>query len=280
MTYIDILHTKIGYKIITSTMLIFTFCMLTAGCDLIEYHPYDGNIDGPTQVNATNIARIHALCDHKDTIRFILMGDTQRWYDETEDFVNHVNQRNDIDFVIHGGDISDFGMKKEFLWIHDIMDDLHVPYVAIIGNHDILGCGDKIFEQLYGNQNYSFIVNRIKFLCLSTNALEYDYSHPIPDFNYIQSELADSCNYDRTVIAMHAPPFSEQFNSNANQEFGYFVRRFPGILCRLHAHNHTARIANLYDDGILYYGCDNIKKKSYFLFTITPDGYEYEQVYF
>ena len=170
MTYIDILHTKIGYKIITSTMLIFTFCMLTAGCDLIEYHPYDGNIDGPTQVNATNIARIHALCDHKDTIRFILMGDTQRWYDETEDFVNHVNQRNDIDFVIHGGDISDFGMKKEFLWIHDIMDDLHVPYVAIIGNHDILGCGDKIFEQLYGNQNYSFIVNRIKFLCLSTNA--------------------------------------------------------------------------------------------------------------
>lgn len=86
------------------------------------------------------------------------------------------------------------------------MDDLHVPYVAIIGNHDILGCGDKIFEQLYGNQNYSFIVNRIKFLCLSTNALEYDYSHPIPDFNYIQSELADSCNYDRTVIAMHAPP--------------------------------------------------------------------------
>ena len=38
------------------------------------------------------------------------MGDSQRWYDETADFVSHLNKRDDIDFVIHGGDVSDFGV--------------------------------------------------------------------------------------------------------------------------------------------------------------------------
>ena len=71
------------------------------------------------------------------------MGDSQRWYDETEDFVKEINKRNDIDFVIHGGDMSDFGLTKEFLWQRDIMNGLNVPYVALIGNHDCLGTGSR-----------------------------------------------------------------------------------------------------------------------------------------
>ena len=51
------------------------------------------------------------------------MGDSQRWYDETLDFVNHLNKRDDIDFVIHGGDYSDFGVTDEFLWQRDIMNN-------------------------------------------------------------------------------------------------------------------------------------------------------------
>ena len=83
-----------------------------------------------------NIEQIEAKCKGKTTIRFITMGDSQRWYDETEDFVKEVNKRDDIDFVIHGGDMSDFGLTKEFLWQRDIMNGLKVPYVVLIGNHD------------------------------------------------------------------------------------------------------------------------------------------------
>lgn len=80
-------------------------CLLLAGCDLIDYHPYDVRISGETDVNAHNIEQIEAKCKGKTTIRFITMGDSQRWYDETEDFVKEVNKRDDIDFVIHGGDM-------------------------------------------------------------------------------------------------------------------------------------------------------------------------------
>ena len=84
--------------------------LLAAGCDHIEYHPYDTRIDGPTGVNARNIARIEAACEGRRTIRFAQISDTQRWYDETEDAVKAINARDDIDFVLHGGDLSDFGL--------------------------------------------------------------------------------------------------------------------------------------------------------------------------
>lgn len=33
-------------------------CLLLAGCDLIDYHPYDVRISGETDVNAHNIEQI------------------------------------------------------------------------------------------------------------------------------------------------------------------------------------------------------------------------------
>ena len=50
----------------------------------VEYHPYDTRIDGPTGINARNVARIEAACAGRRTIRFAQISDTQRWYDETE----------------------------------------------------------------------------------------------------------------------------------------------------------------------------------------------------
>ena len=38
--------------------------------------------------------------------------------------------------------------------------------------------------------------------------------------------------------------------------------------------------ADLFEDGIIYYGCANIAKRSYLLFTLTPDDYMYEVVNF
>ena len=101
---------------------LFLISCLISSCDIIDYHPYDVLISGETDVNAHNIEKIEKNCREKTTIRFVTMGDSQRWYDETEDFVKHLNQRDDIDFVIHGGDISDFGLTDEFLWQRDIMN--------------------------------------------------------------------------------------------------------------------------------------------------------------
>lgn len=258
----------------------FLFTLLTA-CELIDYHPYDGRLHTKERdINAKNIRIIEANTQNSDTIRFAFIGDTQRNYDETVDFVKHINQNDSIDFILHGGDIADFGMKKEYEWTIDILGKLKAPYVALIGNHDIIGNGDQVYKALFGNENFSFITNDIKFVCLNTNAIEYDYSHPVPDFEFIKNEFQDSTRFKRTIVVMHAPPGNEQFNNNVKDVFQLYIKQFPSLMFCLHAHNHNLSVNDLFNDGILYFGCSNIAKRNYMLFTITPDNYTYEVIDF
>ncbi len=263
-----------------STFLLL-FTLFLSACDLVEYHPYDGRISGETGINAKNIERIEQNTNGKSTIRFVMMGDSQRWYDETEAFVKHLNKRTDIDFVIHGGDLSDFGVTKEFIWMRDIMNGLNVPYVALIGNHDCLGNGEEIYEKIFGKENFSFMAGNTKFVCLNTNALEYDYSHPVPDFNFIEEELADKKPaQEKTIFAMHVRPYREQFNNNVAKVFEYYINQFPKLQFCLNAHDHNLEVDDLFNDGITYYGSSSMKDRNYLLFTLTPDGYDYEVVYY
>lgn len=41
-------------------------CLLIAGCDMIDYHPYDVHISGETDVNAHNIAQNRAELPEQD----------------------------------------------------------------------------------------------------------------------------------------------------------------------------------------------------------------------
>lgn len=255
--------------------------LLLSGCDLIEYHPYDVRIKGETNCNAKNIERIESNCADRKSIRFAFMGDSQRWYDETEEFVKSINKRQDIDFVIHGGDMSDFGVTKEFMWQRDIMLKLNIPFVTLLGNHDCLGTGWESYNVIFGQENFSFIAGRTKFVCLNTNALEFDYSKPVPDFNYMVSQVDERKDeFDKTVIAMHAAPFTDVFNNNVAQVFQYYVREFPKVQFCTVAHDHNVTEKDLYNDGIIYYGSTCMKDKCYLLFTITDDGYTYEAVYY
>ena len=91
------------------------------GCDMFESHPYDAYVRGEKNINFTQIEEIEDKLEYSKTFRFAFISDTQRWYDETKDFVRHINQFSDIDFVIHGGDISDFGATHEFIMQRDIL---------------------------------------------------------------------------------------------------------------------------------------------------------------
>jgi len=249
---------------------------------MIEYHPYDGRIKGETGINAKNIKKIEAACAGKTTIRFIMAGDSQRWYDETEDFVKSANKQEDIDFVIHGGDLADFGLTREFEWMRDILSKLKYPYVALLGNHDCLANGEQVFRKIWGEENFSFLAGDVKFICLNTNALEFDYSHPVPDFEFMKNELDNKVEgHEKTVFAMHVPPFNTQFNDNVAYVFQMFIKEFPNLQFCLNAHTHRLAADDLFDDGVIYYSPPNMKKRSYLVFTMMPDNkYEYEVVDF
>ena len=221
--------------------LYFAMLLFLSSCDRFEYHPYDTKGLSATNVNAANIERIRANDNSSDTLRFILVGDTQRHYDETEDFVKAINKRTDIDFVIHGGDVSDFGLSKEYEWMYDIMKKIEVPVVTLIGNHDVIGHGKDIYLELYGDCNFSFVTHRTRFIFLNTNALEFDYSTPVPDFDYMLSFVDDTVGIENTIVAMHVPPYNIEFNNNAALMFNYIVESYKNVRFCLHAHTHKLK---------------------------------------
>ena len=250
-----------------------------AACDMLEYHPYDLDIDGETDVNRKQIARIEAATAGKRAVRFAVISDTQRWYDETRDAVRALNARGDVDFVVHTGDLSDFGLKLEFEKQRDLLGQLDMPYVCLLGNHDCLGTGKEVFNRIFGNENFAFTAGNVRFVCLNTNALEFDYTQAVPDFDFLDRELHSlPAGVEKTVVAMHAGPYSEQFNNNVAAIFHRYICQFPGLQFCIYGHGHSVAENEFFEDGISYYECACAKKRSYLYFMISEEGYRYEAV--
>ena len=173
-------------KVFHLSILILTLFSLHS-CDMLELHPYDAFVRGEKNLTEKNIILLEEKLKDKKAFRFAFISDTQRWYDETKDMVADINKRKDIDFVIHGGDISDFGATHEFILQRDIMLKFNMPWFALLGNHDCLGTGEDVYKEIWGNPNFYFRAGNVLFVCLNTNCLEYDYSEPVPDFSFLEN---------------------------------------------------------------------------------------------
>ena len=260
--------------------------VLLASCDdVFQTHPYDVHSNGEHNLNTKNMARIEEAFTDNDTLRIAFISDTHLWHSDARDEVADVNHMN-VDFVVHCGDLTDTGTTKEFEWSRDILNGLRMPYVALIGNHDFLGTGDQTYSVMYGKMDFSFIAARVKFVCLNTNATEYDYMAAVPNFDFMEEETTrDSARFDRTVIVMHAPPYSDQFNNNVCKAFRRYLDFFPGLMCCVYGHCHGDDVGSLYDDDlrqsvrtVVFWGIDCAEHRNYRIMTITPDGYEMEQI--
>lgn len=255
-------------------------CLFLLGCQT-EYHAYDTRVEGEQDIHAKQIPAIEAATKGKASFRFIFLSDTQRWYDEAEAVVAHINKREDIDFVIHGGDMTDWGMRDEFERQRDIFNRLDVPYVVLLGNHDCLVTGERIYEEIFGEPDFAFTAGDVRFICANTNALEYPAGSNVPNFSFLADQLssypAETC---RTIVVMHAAPTTEQLWGEDAERFHQAVTLFPNLMVCINGHGHYYEINEPYEDGVKYIQSECIEKRSYLLFTIDEDGYTHEKVNF
>ena len=249
-------------------------------CDLFEYSPNQIVLDDDEKdLNAKSIAQLQAM-PYKDTLRIILMGDTQRFYDETAEFVASANKQEDIDLVIHAGDISDFGFAREFKWVSEIMSGLKVPHVTVVGNHDLLVNGPKVYKEMFGPFNFSFSYSGIKFIFFDNNSREYNFNGLVPDLDWISKELEDTASFKQAVLVSHIPPFSADTDPKLEKDYTKMLSENGKVSLSLHGHQHSFSIEERYEDGITYAVSGAMDDRGYLIITLFGDAFNTEKVLF
>jgi len=226
---------------------------LIGGCsDMVEYSPNQiFDHDSPVDINGKNLKSLTDTSNDDDTLTIAFIGDSQRFYDEVELFVDKVNDINGVDFVILAGDISDFGLLAEFEWIAKRLDDLKKPYINVVGNHDVIANGEEVFKRLFGPLNFSFVYDSIKFVVHNTNSREYDGNN-VPDLEWLAHALTPSPEIKHFIGVSHVPPFDGDFNKGLENDYAKTLSRTPGFLVSLHGHIHKHTDSYPYGDGVRY----------------------------
>ena len=253
---------------------------LTACKGLFQYSPNEVRLEeADKNLNAKNIAKLRDLSP-RDTFRFAVIGDSQRFYEETDDFVDSVNKRSDIAFVLLNGDISDFGLNKEYQWISRSLKRLTVPYMGVIGNHDMLANGRKVFNEMFGPENFSFEYGGSKFVCLNTNSLEVGKDGSLPDLPWMQSQLMDHHRYKNAFVFGHMSPLDEEFDESKAAAYDSLLRAAGNVRLSIHGHQHSFSVQRPDPEGIEYLVVASVSKRSYALVTVTGKTYRIEEKHY
>ncbi|TPE44466.1 metallophosphoesterase family protein [Pontibacter mangrovi] len=251
--------------------------LLSQACEEFEYSPYEIRLDEDEKnINGRNIAKIEALpISASDTLRFILTADTQGFYEENEKVVQHINQHQNVAFVLIGGDLSDFGLAKEFKLVHEDFKTLNVPYVAVVGNHDAINNGKQVFSAMYGDYDVSFTVGNSRFILLNTNYLEFDKK--VPDLEWLEKELQAAQGYENIFVVSHIPPTNMEFGEENTQAYGELMRKYH-VTFSLHGHNHNYKYHFPFGEEVPVLEADATEHLEYIVFTVVGDEVSFERV--
>jgi len=245
-------------------------------CDKIfEFSPYDSNVNAEFK-NTTNknLQLInHIQLDH-ETFSFAFVTDNHYHYDNLAIVIDDINKRNDIFFVIFGGDITDQGLLKEYEIFYNVMKNLNKPYLTVIGNHDYLSNGEVIYRQMFGECNYSFEFNNNKFVIFDDVVWE---SNKNPDFDWLSRQLTNNELFKQVFLITHIPPFADQFNSDMEQSYRLLMQK-NNVQLSIHGHVHGYSFGDVYNDGVKYLTVPWLKKPTYCVINGCDKSFDIELV--
>jgi len=258
--------------------LIILFLGLSSCKKYIQFSPVEVRLKASEKdLNAKNIQKLKALPE-KESFKFIVTGDAQRFYEELDAFVASANQRKDVSFVVINGDVTDFGLNKEFKWVNERLARLNIPYVAVIGNHDMLANGHLVFNQMFGPDNYSFDYGGCKFICLNTNSRETGFDGTVPDISWLKNQLSDLSSYRNAFVISHVPPFNNDFDNKLSEAYASALAQSGKVHLSIHSHEHHYSVSHPYHDGVAYLVTGAVRKKHYAVISVNGEDYEIERV--
>lgn len=266
-----------------SILYIIASISFTSCSEMVDFSPYVVDFKGENKnVNQTNKETL--LQKQADSIiRIAFTADTHRAFDEFDDFINSVNtinSENPIDFVIHAGDIADFGLPQQYLWGNSFLLKLHSPFFVTLGNHDLVGNGGLAYTEMYGDYNFSFIYGDIKFIFINTNSREYSFNGIVPDIVWLDQELQASDDFTNAVVIFHVPPMDPDFDTNLEEDFRLGIAKYDNVLFTIHGHLHHHKVYTPYEDSTTYVNVYGIENRKFNVIEIKNSNFKVESYEF
>lgn len=202
-------------------------------------------------------------------LRFAVVGDVQRHSDEALDAVRALNARDDLAFVVQLGDFTDFGLAFEYEVMHRVFARLQVPWLVVVGNHDLLANGRAIYEDMFGPLDLAFTYAGVRFVLLNTNSLEPVKAPEVPHLDWLEEQLAAGPAYERVVVFAHAAPVAGEFDLDQREPYLALLRERGSALS---VHAHTNHFAFWDEGGVLVVVADHVSHRTYLVLTALPEG--------
>lgn len=250
-----------------------------SACRWFELSPYAvPERDRGQEWHALTMSEVSRTDGTGRAFSFAVIADVQSAYDELQDAVGRINADSSIRFVIVGGDITQQGLQREFEWVKRSMDDLHTPYLPVIGNHDCLANGVDAFRRLFGPLDYSFTYRGTRFVLFNSN--DWEFEGTVPDTAWLESELESAPDSLRLVTVSHIPPWGDQLAGRIGDGLmDLFARR--GVDLSIHGHQHNYHFER-HDGGgkVPYVLADNVEDRNFVKITLLDSGLSVERIHF
>ncbi|MBR6933072.1 MAG: metallophosphoesterase [Bacteroidales bacterium] len=211
----------------------------------------------------------------QEPVRFAFITDNHfsfgsRAVGELRQCIADINAQDSLDFVVFGGDITDFGADEEIAAVKTIIDSLRLDYYVVAGNHDAKwsesGC--NTFKKVFGYEHFEFEKKGWRFLGCNSG----------PDMRMAPALLPrESMEWLRSIDGGKKSIFFNHFPQDTSV-LNYFevtreLKRI-GVEFEIGGHWHKDQVLNY--DGIPAVLCraaksDARKPAGYSIFVLYPD---------
>ncbi|MEY8204231.1 MAG: metallophosphoesterase [Bermanella sp.] len=191
--------------------------VLLAGCQY-ELSPWQTDAHCPGVSVEENLAKLAAFeqsIGKVDYYQVAIIGDPQQYPGSFESTIKHVNNLDDVHFILLVGDLAETGVKAEFEWMCKAMSKSNKPIISVIGNHDSLSFGKDIWLDVFGPYDFAFTYQNSRFVAYNDNKYEFD---DVPDRDWLAAQAAPIVDqpWDHVIGVSHIPPWEADIGFDAH----------------------------------------------------------------
>ncbi len=148
-----------------------------------------------------NYKQLQKIDQSKNVFSFAVFADNKNSVKTFKKLINKVNNDNVL-FAIDVGDLVYDGNKNKFKFFLDQVKSFKVPFLTVIGNHELKENGLANYYRIFGRPYYSFNIGNNFFIVLDdANEKNIDAWQMV----WLKDQLEKSQNFKNRFVFMHVP---------------------------------------------------------------------------